>query len=49
LDERFEIEFLSLLNSAEKQKMLGENIKKLARPNATKAIVAEIENLLVKS
>ena len=49
LDERFEIEFLSLLNSEEKQKMLGENIKKLARPDATKAIVAEIENLLVKS
>ena len=49
LDERFEIEFLSLLNSEKKQKMLGENIKKLARPDATKAIVAEIENLLVKS
>lgn len=46
LDERFKTEFVALLHSEEKQRMLGENIKKLARPNATKAIVAEIETLL---
>jgi UDP-N-acetylglucosamine--N-acetylmuramyl-(pentapeptide) pyrophosphoryl-undecaprenol N-acetylglucosamine transferase len=49
LDERFEKEFLTLLSSEEQRKMLGENIKKLAKPNATKAIVAEIENLLGKN
>jgi len=46
LDERFENEFTQLISSEEKQKKLSENIKKLARPDATKDIVAEIEKLL---
>lgn len=48
LDARFEADFVTLLNSRDKQKKLGENIINLAKPNATKAIVAEIQNLLVK-
>jgi len=46
LDDRFENEFKSLLYSEEKQKKLGENIQKLARPNAAKDIVREIEKFL---
>ena len=46
LATRFEDVFLSLLNSEEQQKELSENIKKLAKPNATKEIVAEIERIL---
>jgi UDP-N-acetylglucosamine--N-acetylmuramyl-(pentapeptide) pyrophosphoryl-undecaprenol N-acetylglucosamine transferase len=46
LDTRFEAEFSQLLASEEKQKMFSENIKKLAKPNATKDIVSEIEKLL---
>jgi UDP-N-acetylglucosamine--N-acetylmuramyl-(pentapeptide) pyrophosphoryl-undecaprenol N-acetylglucosamine transferase len=49
LEERFEIEFSALLHSEEKQKELSENIQKLAKPNATKDIVAEIEKLLKAS
>ncbi len=49
LDANFENEFSSLLASEEKQKTLSENIKKLAKPNATKDIVEEIEKLLEKS
>ena len=46
LAARFEEVFLSLLNSELQQKELSENIKKLAKPNATKEIVAEIERML---
>lgn len=46
LDDRFENEFKSLLYSEEKQKKLGENIQTLARPNAAKDIVREIEKFL---
>jgi len=49
LEARFEEEFLALLNSVEKQKTLSENIKKLAKPNATKEIVEELEKLLKAS
>ncbi len=49
LDERFEKEFSSLLNSVEKQKSLSGNIKKLAKPDATKEIVEELEKLLKAS
>ncbi len=49
LDSSFENEFLQLITSKEKQKTLSENIKKLAKPNATKDIVEEIEKLLKKS
>ncbi len=46
LDTNFESEFSALIASAELQKTLSENIKKLAKPNATKDIVDEIEKLL---
>ncbi|WP_310991135.1 undecaprenyldiphospho-muramoylpentapeptide beta-N-acetylglucosaminyltransferase [Aequorivita marina] len=46
LDSSFESEFLELINSEEKQKELSKNLKKLAKPNATRHIVEEIEQLL---
>lgn len=46
LDSTFESKFLELITSEEKQKSLSVNIKKLAKPNATKDIVEEIEKLL---
>lgn len=46
LNETFETTFLSLLTSEEKQHQLSENIKKMAKPNATKDIVTEIEKLV---
>ncbi len=49
LDTSFENEFLGLIASEEKQKTLSENIKKLAKPNATKDIVEEIEKLMKMS
>jgi UDP-N-acetylglucosamine--N-acetylmuramyl-(pentapeptide) pyrophosphoryl-undecaprenol N-acetylglucosamine transferase len=49
LDANFENTFSQLVNSPEKQKTLGENIKKLALVNATKDIVDEVEKLLKES
>ncbi|WP_026452569.1 undecaprenyldiphospho-muramoylpentapeptide beta-N-acetylglucosaminyltransferase [Aequorivita capsosiphonis] len=49
LDSSFENNFLELIASEEKQNTLSENIKKLAKPNATKDIVEEIEKLLKMS
>ena len=46
LDSSFEREFSALISSEEKQKSLSENIRKLAKPNATKEIVDEIEKLI---
>ncbi len=46
LESSFENEFSQLLASEDKQKTLSENIKKLAKPNATKDIVEEIEKML---
>ncbi len=46
LDVDFENKFSQLIASPDKQKELGENIKKLALINATKEIVDEIEELL---
>ena len=46
LDTQFQPVFGDLLSNKEKQKMLGENIKKLAKTNATNDIVAEIVKLL---
>lgn len=46
LDFSFNAKLLELINSEEKQNTLSENIKKLAKPNATKDIVEEIEKLL---
>lgn len=48
LDDKFNQEFLSVINSEEKQKELSENIKELALANATNDIVDEIEKLLKK-
>lgn len=49
LNENFEKEFSEVIASDEKQKMLSENIKRLAKPNATRDIVQEIEKLLKMS
>jgi UDP-N-acetylglucosamine--N-acetylmuramyl-(pentapeptide) pyrophosphoryl-undecaprenol N-acetylglucosamine transferase len=46
LKAEFEPRFLELLCSENMQKELSEYIKKLAKPNATKEIVNEIEKLL---
>lgn len=46
LEADFENTFSQLIASTEKQKQLGENIKKLALVNATKEIVDEVEKLL---
>ncbi|MFZ0491274.1 MAG: undecaprenyldiphospho-muramoylpentapeptide beta-N-acetylglucosaminyltransferase [Salegentibacter sp.] len=48
LDEKFESVFFGLLASEEQQQKLAENIKKLALPNATSAIVDEVEKLIEK-
>lgn len=44
--EKFEPVFTELLHSTERQQQLSENIKKLARPDATREIVNEIEKLI---
>ncbi|NER12478.1 undecaprenyldiphospho-muramoylpentapeptide beta-N-acetylglucosaminyltransferase [Leptobacterium flavescens] len=46
IDEEFEATFMNIVNSEPLQKELGENIKKLALPEATKQIANEIEKLL---
>lgn len=46
LDSQFADTFNNLLADANKQKELGENIKKLAKANATKDIVEEIIKLI---
>ncbi|UAB84583.1 undecaprenyldiphospho-muramoylpentapeptide beta-N-acetylglucosaminyltransferase [Zunongwangia sp. SCSIO 43204] len=48
LDEKFENIFFDLLNNETRQKELGENIKKMALPNATANIVDEIEKLIIR-
>ncbi len=49
LEEKFQNAILELLKSAEKRNELSENIKKLALPGATKAIVDEIEQLTINN
>ncbi len=46
LDTDFENKFSELIASQDRQKVLGDNIKKLALVNATKEIVDEVELLL---
>ncbi len=46
LDERFSTEFTNLFLSEKRREILGENIRKLALPDATERIVDEIEKLL---
>lgn len=49
LDSSFEMKFSELVSSEEMQKNFSNNIKKLAKPNATKDIVEEIEKLMKMS
>ncbi|MEC3907085.1 undecaprenyldiphospho-muramoylpentapeptide beta-N-acetylglucosaminyltransferase [Tamlana sp. 2201CG12-4] len=49
LDADFENKFSQLVASSERQKELGENIKKLALVDATNEIVDEVEKLLKES
>ncbi len=46
LEAKFETEFSALLASEDLRRTFSENIKKLAKPNATRDIVTEIEKLL---
>ena len=46
MEEQFKRQFINLLEDEAMQAKLSENIKKLARPNATKDIVNEIEQLI---
>lgn len=46
LDTQFQPVFLDLITNQEKQQKLGENIKNLAKANATKDIVEEIIKLI---
>lgn len=46
LDKRFQSEFLNLLKDENRQNELSTNIKKLAKPEATSAIVDEIEKII---
>ncbi|MDR7209359.1 undecaprenyldiphospho-muramoylpentapeptide beta-N-acetylglucosaminyltransferase [Flavobacterium piscis] len=46
LESQFNIVFEALLKDKDKQNQLSESIKKLAKPNATKAIAEEIKKLL---
>ncbi|WBL26250.1 undecaprenyldiphospho-muramoylpentapeptide beta-N-acetylglucosaminyltransferase [Zunongwangia sp. HGR-M22] len=48
LEQKFENTFFDLLNNESQQKELGENIKKMALPNATADIVDEIEKLIIR-
>ena len=46
LDAQFETVFSDLISNESKQAELSQNIKKLAKPNATKDIVEEIIKLI---
>jgi UDP-N-acetylglucosamine--N-acetylmuramyl-(pentapeptide) pyrophosphoryl-undecaprenol N-acetylglucosamine transferase len=46
LDEQFETVFSDLISNEDLQLTLSQNIKKLAKPNATKDIVEEIIKLI---
>ena len=46
LDDKFETTFSELISNESHQKELSQNIKKLAKPNATKDIVEEILKLI---
>lgn len=46
LDQRFESEFKKIITDEKHAKMLSENLKKLAKPDATKEIVKHIVQLI---
>ena len=48
LEVDFKNKFTQLMQSPERQKQLGKNIKKLALVNATNDIAEEVEKLLKK-
>ena len=48
LDEKFQTTFSNLISNEKLQNELGTQIKKLAKPNATKEIVNEIIKLIKK-
>lgn len=48
IDQKFESAFLELLTDEKKMQTLSENIKTLAKPDATQEIVDEIEKLIKK-
>ena len=45
LDQKFEEYFTLLVSNVSKQKILQANLKRLAKPNATQAIINEIQDL----
>ena len=49
LEDTFELRFSELVKDASQQSVLAQNIKALAKPNATKDIVAEIIKLIEPS
>lgn len=49
VEAKFKEAILELLRSEQKRKELSENIKKLALPDATKAIVDEVEQLTISN
>ena len=48
LDGEFRNQFSGLINDENRQEILGANILKLAKPNATQQIVDQIEQMLKK-
>ena len=48
LDGAFRNEFLGLINDENRQEILGANILKFAKPDATQQIVDQIEQMLKK-
>jgi UDP-N-acetylglucosamine--N-acetylmuramyl-(pentapeptide) pyrophosphoryl-undecaprenol N-acetylglucosamine transferase len=48
ISEQFESTLKELLKNQDKQKSLSENIRKLAKPNATKDIVDLVESIIAK-
>ena len=46
LEEQFEHQFSSLVKDEKQQQTLKSNIKKLAKPDATEAILNQIKELL---
>ncbi len=49
LEEKFEKELKALLTDKKKQEKLSKNIKRMAKPNATKDIVDIVESLIKKA
>ncbi|GGE16135.1 undecaprenyldiphospho-muramoylpentapeptide beta-N-acetylglucosaminyltransferase [Psychroflexus salis] len=48
LEKEFQTQFLDILKNEQKQNSLANNIKKLAKPEATSAIVDEVEKIIAQ-